>query len=487
MSLLINTNNTSIYKIIKRLDNLIENQYVINHISIIRYYLNEDDFILEDDKEIKKEAVHLKAQFQKLYNSNNYQITHFDSYGRKSKTETYENKKEFRKAFYRYANGKLIPYRFNKFGKIRTREKYLDLKEKYKDLLNNFDESKILSYHKQRVSKKLTSGTFVSNEMDIKLEVYKWLLNKNKDAVIIPEYSIGNRRADYIGFNTQKIDVTIVEIKSELDTFDRLDAQLEKYSLIANNVYLAIDKKQYEKLLSKNIVIPGHIGILIYDNNKSKKLIVLKKATKNVLIKEEPFIGFLSYNDINNAFSGFKYSSKLTKEQKEVLISKIVNKKVYNQFAYDILCNRHLIESDKRKDLFYKAEIILSVSSAKELKINRFDVTGKYVITLNSYVKDKDILYKYFQKQEQLFFKEFANYPTIKEYIKIHGDDAELMRKELRKKDIYIKGVGNNQIDLMNSLVENKVHVIEFLDSIIEKQGMTFVIACNDPKEGRRY
>lgn len=465
MSLYLKFHEQNLFSIIKRLDSLIENQSVINHISIRRYYLKEKDFALQDNKEINKEAVTVKAQFQKPFNTNTYQITHFDCYGRKIKSETFESKRDFRRALIRYSNGKLIPMRFNKFGKFKTREKYKDLVDTLKD---KFDYNNVLSYHKQRVSKKLTSNIFVSNESDIKIEVYKWLLKKNKDAVIIPEYSIGNRRADYISFNTQKIDVTIVEIKSELDTFDRLDAQLDKYSLIANNVYLAIDKKQYDKLLSKNIKLPGHIGILIYDNYKSKKLIVLKKATKNILIKEEPFIGFLSYNDINNAFSGFKYSSKFTKEQKEVLIPKIINKKVYNQFAYDILCNRHIIESDKRKDLFYRDEIILSVSSAKELKINRFDVTGKYVITLNSYVKDKDILYKYFQTQEQLFFKEFTNYPIIKEYIKIKGDDAELMRKELRGKEIFIKGVGINQIDLMNSLIENKVHVIEFLDSIIK-------------------
>ena len=359
MSLYINTNNISIYNLIKRLDNLIENQYVINHISIIRYYLNEDDFILEDDKEIKKEAVHLKAQFQKLYNSKNYQITHFDSYGRKSKTEIYENKKEFRKAFYRYANGKLIPYRF----KTRTREKHIDLKDKYKELFNNFDETKILSYHKQRVSKKLTSNSFVSNEMDIKIEVYKWLLNRNKDAVIIPEYSIGNRRADYISFNTQKIDVTIVEIKSELDTFDRLDAQLEKYSLIANNVYLAIDKKQYEKLNTKKITIPQHIGILIFDNKKINKLKEIKKATKNTLILEYPFINSLSYDDTNNAFMGFKYSTKFTKERKEDIMKKFIKKTIINKFSYDILCNRYIIESDKRKDLYYASQIELSVAS----------------------------------------------------------------------------------------------------------------------------
>ncbi len=453
MSLYINTNNISIYNLIKRLDNLIENQYVINHISIIRYYLNEDDFILEDDKEIKKEAVHLKAQFQKLYNSNNYQITHFDSYGRKSKTETYENKKEFRKAFYRYANGKLIPYRF----KTRTREKHIDLKDKYKDLFNNFDETKILSYHKQRVSKKLTSNSFVSNEMDIKIEVYKWLLNRNKDAVIIPEYSIGNRRADYISFNTQKIDVTIVEIKSELDTFDRLDAQLEKYSLIANNVYLAIDKKQYEKLNTKKITIPQHIGILIFDNKTINKLKEIKKATKNTLILEYPFINSLSYDDTNNAFMGFKYSTKFTKERKEDIMKKFIKKTIINKFSYDILCNRYIIESDKRKDLYYASQIELSVASSKEIKINRFDVTGKYTITLSSYFKNKDLLKDLYIKKQNEFIKKFGSIEYYKQLT-----DIENIRKI--RKELNLPYSGHNEYDNYTFLIENSLIIKKYFN-----------------------
>lgn len=462
MSLYLNLQEQNLFSIIKRLDSLIQNQYVINHISIRRYYLKEKDFSLQDNKEINKEAVSLKTQFQKPFNSNTYQITHFDCYGRKIKTETFENKRDFRRALIRYSNGKLIPMRFNKFGKFKTREKYKDILDTLKD---KFDYDNVLSYHKQRVSKKLTSNTFVSNELDIKIEVYKWLLKKNKDAVIIPEYSIGNRRADYISLDTKKINTTIIEIKSELDTFDRLEAQLKTYTSIANTVYLAIDIKQYEKLKNKNIELPAHIGVLIYDNNKSKKLIEFKKASKNNDIQEHPFIQFLSYNDINNAFSGFKYSSKFSKEQKEEIIDKFINKKIHNQFSYDILCNRHIIESDKRKELFYNNDYINSVASSKQLKINRFDVSGKYVITLSSYIKDKEILYRYFMNQEQMFFKKFEDFPEIKDYIKANGKKIDELRKELREKGIYIRGVGSNQIELMTSLIEYKSEVIALIHS----------------------
>jgi hypothetical protein len=463
MSLYINTSKKPIFEIIKKLDELIHSQNVINHISIRNYYLKEENSHLEDNKEINKEAVSLKAQFQKVFNSDTYQITYFDSYGRKSNIETFENKRDFKKAFYKYANGKLFSFRFNKFGKRKAREKHKDLLDTYRE---HFDSNKVLSYHKQRISKKLTSNSFVSNEMDLKIEVYNWLLKKNKDAVIIPEYSIGNRRADYISFDTKKIDVTIIEIKSELDTFDRLEAQLQQYSSIANNIYLALDIKQYEKLATKNILIPSYVGILIYNNSNKRKLEEIKKPSKNSFIKELPFIDFLSYNDINNAFTGFKYSSKFTKEQKQELMNKYIKQDILNSFSYDILCNRYIIESDKRKDLFYQNEFLLSASSSKELKINRFDVTGKYTITLSSYIKDKSMLYAYFIEQEQLFLKEFLDFPEIKEYIRIHNNKTEQLRKELRSKNIFIRGVGSNQIELMSSIIENKEEIIKCLKRV---------------------
>lgn len=445
MSLYIDTNKLPIFEIIKRLYKLINTQYVINHISIRRYYLKEENFTLEDNKEINKEAVGLKAQFQKLFNSNTYQITYFDSYGRKSGCETFENKRDFKKAFYRYANGNLIPFRFNKFGKIKTREKHKDLIETYGEY---FDESKVLSYHKQRISKKLTCNTFVSNELDIKIEVYKWLIKKNKNAVIIPEYSIGNRRADYISFDTNKINVTIVEIKSELDTFDRLEAQIQQYSLIANSVYLAIDEKQFKKLNLKNITIPHHIGILIYDNKKAIKLKEFTKAKKNPFTLDYPFIDSLSYNNINNAFTGFKYSTKFTKERKEEIMKEFIKKQIINKFAYDILCNRYIIESNKRKDLYNNSQIELCAASSKELKINRFDVTGKYTITLSSYFNNKEFLKDLFIKKQNEFIDIFG---SIKYYKQL--SNMENIRKI--RNDLNLPYSGHNEYDNYNFLIKN--------------------------------
>ena len=118
---------------------------------------------------------------------------------------------------------------------------------------------------------------------------------------------------------------------------------------LANNIYLAIDKKQYEKLQSKNITLPGHIGILIFDNSKRKKLDEVKKAAKLEHKKEYQFIPFLSYSDINNSFVGFKYSSKLSKEQKESFIEQCIEKDILNSFSYAIVKNRFIVESDRRK------------------------------------------------------------------------------------------------------------------------------------------
>ena len=467
MSFYINTSSSSnIFSLLIRLNNLIENDFVINHISISNYHLENSNIIIEDNKNIPSNAVNLKAQFQKLYNSEKYQITIFDTYGKKKNVDIFDNKRDFKKAFYNYANGKLFSLRFNRFGKIKSRYAYKDM---------SYDN--VLSFHKQRVSKKITSDKFVSNEKDLKIEVYKFLLQKNKDAVIIPEYTIGNRRADYISFDDKKINCTIVEIKSELDTFERLEAQLETYSKIANNIYLAIDKKQYEKLQSKNITLPGHIGILIFDNSKRKKLDEVKKAARLDHKKEYQFIPFLSYSDINNSFVGFKYSSKLSKEQKESFIEQCIEKDILNSFSYAIVKNRFIVESDRRKSYLKNGDIDNAVASAKELKINRFN-DGNSTISLYSYIEDKDILYKYFIKQENKLLENFKDIPNFREYIKNGSEKLTSLVEYIRKQtnSFYINGLSNshifnqkstlkidNQLSFLKSLVGNKELVIKYI------------------------
>ncbi len=470
MSLYINISNYNFFSIIRRIDNLLENNNVINHIKISNYDLRKENITtLEDNQNIPPKAVQLKAQFQKLHDKNIYQIIIFDSYGKKRSTDVYESKIEFKKAFIRYTNGKLYPFKSNRFGRIKKRPSFND---------EECALESVLSYHKQRVSKKITSNVFVSNEKDLKIEVYKFLLKKNKEAITIPEYSIGNRRADYISFDEKKINCTIVEIKSELDTFERLEAQLEAYSKIANNIYLAIDKKQYTKLISKNIPVPNHVGILIFDNSKKNKLQEIKKAIKIEHKKEYPFIQYLSYSEINNSFSCFKYSSKFSKEQKQIFIEQNIKKEIYNRFAYECLYNRFIIESDKRKSFLEQGDIDSAVASAKELKFNRFDNEGKHVMSFHKYIADKDILYKYFIQQENKLIEEFKEIPNIKEYIKNGSEKLTALVEYIRKQtnSYYINGLSNghilirspplkihNQLNFLESLVGNKALVIKYI------------------------
>ena len=471
MSKYINTSiSKNIFSVSKRLTELIESNNVVNHIKISSYELEEFNISkLEDNQDIPSKAVQLKSQFKKIYGTkSDYEMITFDSYGKIKEIKTFNNIISFKKAFIRYASGKLYSHKYNKFGKIKNRI-YVD------EWIADYSDS--FSYHKQRVSKKITSDVFVSNEKDLKIEVYKWLLKKNKDAVIIPEYTIGNRRADYISFDDKKIDCTIVEIKSELDTFERLEAQLEAYSKIANTVYLAIDKKQYEKLQSKNITVPGHIGLLIFDNSKRKKLDEVKKAARLDHKKDYQFIPFLSYSDINNSFVGFKYSSKLSKEQKESFIEQCIEKDILNSFSYAIVKNRFIVESDRRKSYLKNGDIDNAVASAKDLKINRFNDDNS-TISLYSYIEDKDILYKYFIEQENKLLENFKNIPNFREYIKNGSEKLTSLVGYIRKQtnSFYINGLSSshifnqkstlkidNQLDFLKSLVGNKELVITYI------------------------
>lgn len=454
MSLFIDTFKISNpFLLSKKLCDLIENNHVINHIKLYNSEDVKDSF--EDNKKTPTQNFVIRAQFKKIYGKPIYEIIYFNSYGKVKSNDIFKSKLSFKKAFTNYARGKLYPYRHRTFEKSCQ-----------------FDN--LLTYHKQKVSKKITSTKFISNEKDLKLEVYKWLL-KDKDNIIIPEYAIENRRADYISFNKDKIDCTIVEIKSELDNFDRLEAQLEVYSKVANKVYLAIDINKYNKLIKTKIKIPNHVGIFIYDNSQKKKLKLMKRCT-TIKQTNTPFIQFLSYSNINNAFSGFKYSSKLSKTQKEIFLKESIDKELFNRFAYDVISNRHIVESDIRKKHYDNNDLNSAIASAKELKINRFDLNGKDKIDFNKYIADKNILYNYFINRENEFLKIFKEILDFPKYLKNNSKElTDLVNfiNNSKDKNSYIHGISNSHIfnGAKYLIIEDK---LTFFDTIIKNKKLVF-------------
>ena len=119
----------TIFKLSKYIENLLNDNYVINHI-------RKNNAGIEN---IKLQNSYLQAQFEKVFNSNSYKITIFNIYGKKIKENLYTNKVDFKKAFLKYSNGKLHSLKSNKFGKIKSKYQI----ELYED--------EILSYHKKRL------------------------------------------------------------------------------------------------------------------------------------------------------------------------------------------------------------------------------------------------------------------------------------------------------------------------------------------------
>ena len=442
----------TIFKLSKYIENLLNDNYVINHI-------RKNNAGIEN---IKLQNSYLQAQFEKVFNSNSYKITIFNIYGKKIKENLYTNKVDFKKAFLKYSNGKLHSLKSNKFGKIKSKYQI----ELYED--------EILSYHKKRVSKKITSNTFVSNEEDLKMEVYKMLLKQDKEAIIIPEYSINNSRADYVSFNKDKIDTTIIEIKSSLDNFSRLEKQIKDYYTIANKIYLAIDIELYNKLKKSKIVVPNYIGIFVFDNNKKQKLYKLNEA---IYIKHDndfQFIKSLSYTDIVEAFNGFKFSSKLSFDDKKKYMNNFIDKNILNDFAYKIVCNRYLFESDRRKSLYYKGDFKLALSSSKDLSINRFNHNNTTKLNFSDYDINKNALFDYYTNEKNKFLKEFNEIKDFDKFLKNKINLNKLIIF-LQTKNIIVKGLGYNfsttgsykvvnELLFLESLFKNRNSILEYFN-----------------------
>ena len=442
----------TIFKLSKYIESLLNDNYVINHIR-----KNNTDI-----ENIKLQNSYLQAQFEKVLYSNSYKITIFNIYGKKIKENLYTNKVDFKKAFLKYSNGKLHSLKSNKFGKIKSKYQI----ELYED--------EILSYHKKRVSKKITSDTFVSNEEDLKMEVYKMLLKQDKEAIIIPEYSINNSRADYVSFKKDTIDTTIIEIKSSLDNFSRLEKQIKDYYTIANKIYLAIDIELYNKLKKSKIVVPNYIGIFIFDNNKKQKLYKLNEA---IYIKHDndfQFIKSLSYTDIVEAFNGFKFSSKLSFDDKKKYMNNFIDKNILNNFAYKIVCNRYLFESERRKSLYYKGDFKLALSSSKDLSINRFNHNNNTKLNFSDYDINKNALFDYYTNEKNKFLKEFNEIKDFDKFLKNKINLNKLINF-LQAKNIIVKGLGYNfsttgsykvvnELLFLESISKNKNIVLEYFN-----------------------
>lgn len=113
---------------------------------------------------------------------------------------------------------------------------------------------------------------------------------KHHGAVIHNEFRVGKSIADLAMFNgTSKV----FEIKTEFDSDNRLELQLESYGRIFNEVYLIIPESKvsyYNKVRSS-------IGLITYNVKNAKDFAVIRQAELNGQIEVDAVMDILHTNE----------------------------------------------------------------------------------------------------------------------------------------------------------------------------------------------
>jgi Holliday junction resolvase len=213
--------------------------------------------------------------------------------------------------------------------------------------------------------KKFEQNYNPSNEADIR-EKTDVLINELHNIKFL-EYEYTHHslpvRADILAVSNNK-EVITVEIKSDKDTFVRLEKQLKEYVKFSHITYVALDISHLPKYLKKfNSSIFHTIGIIVYENNE-------------VYLYNEPYksksidaTSLLWKNEYLSFLTPFSINTKCLSVHEAIMIIQ----KVFTVYEFQMLCeqlfiNRYINDKNFRLDAFledkeYKNAKILKVFS----------------------------------------------------------------------------------------------------------------------------
>lgn len=129
---------------------------------------------------------------------------------------------------------------------------------------------------------------YYPNEIAIKSSFINNVLSKSQNHVTIFELSVGNSRLDLCKINRIS---TAYEIKTELDSPTRLEAQMTDYFNTFDKVYLICSKKNFDEMIDK---VPNECGVYTYHLTKTGKYVFKKRRNAIKSNEPSPYVQLLS-------------------------------------------------------------------------------------------------------------------------------------------------------------------------------------------------
>lgn len=101
---------------------------------------------------------------------------------------------------------------------------------------------------------------------------------------VLNEFRIGTSVADFVLLNGE---IRVFEIKTDFDTFDKLDKQLGEYRKVANRVYLVVGERGVEKALSR--YRKSSVGIIRYTDDNILETVQSARSDSSLFNAETLF------------------------------------------------------------------------------------------------------------------------------------------------------------------------------------------------------
>jgi len=200
----------------------------------------------------------------------------------------------------------------------------------------------------------------------------EWLIQElgKTNSKVFNEFRVGNAVADLVMFNGHS---KVFEIKSELDSDNRLELQLENYHQAFNQVFIIVPDSKLSTYLKYN----ENVGIITFSNLRENKFELVREAVLDLRINPDIIMNILrtaEYKSLVQSYYG--------------ILPKMTS---FNQ--YD-LCKKLIkeIPVDKLNDLFIqlmkRRAFKPQISNRNYTELNQINLSLK----LNKKQKEKMIL-----------------------------------------------------------------------------------------------
>ncbi|MFK7780491.1 MAG: sce7726 family protein [Candidatus Gracilibacteria bacterium] len=248
----------------------------------------------------------------------------------------------------------------------------------------HLDKGKFTFYHDviEYLYKKLSSN--YCNEYIYKNKLFhNELLKKyqsTSNAIMLDEFQVGKSKADFVILNGE---IKIFEIKTELDSFCKLEKQISDYNKIADKVYIVVSYKDKDKILS--LYSNTNLGIVILTKRgalkEEKKALNNKKFNHEVIFKSLRKKEYL--NIINNYF-GIKVLENLIISPNTLIFNntlkliKQIDIFAFQKLALTELKNRKI----KNKDILYSNDVpkeLKHICYNLDLSLNEYSKLDKFL------------------------------------------------------------------------------------------------------------